>query len=92
MDSRRFASLVLWAILVQNEPPIRVKFRRIQDETLVLCLSRGRKEKDNTIREKQEARLLRDLVKLEKRIAIGRHVKTEKIGETVGMLKERYPV
>jgi transposase len=54
-------------------------------------MSERRKEKDQAIRQKQEGRLLRDLAKLDKRIASGRLVKPEKIGEAIGRLKERYP-
>lgn len=75
----------------QNKTPIKVKMKRTEDETHVLCLSAGRKEKDRAIREKQEKRLLADLAKLESRVAKGRLVKPEKIGEAIGRLKERYP-
>jgi transposase len=71
--------------------PVKVKMKRTEYETHVLCLSQGRKEKDRAIREKQEKRLLGDLARLEKRVADGRLVKPEKIGEAIGRLKERYP-
>lgn len=74
-----------------KKPPLRVKLKQTQEEVHVLCESPGRKEKDKAIRETQERRFLDDLVKLEKRIATGRLVKPEKIGEAVGRLKERYP-
>jgi hypothetical protein len=59
--------------------------------TYVLCLSDGRTEKDRAIREKQEARLLADLRKLQKRVADGSLGHPVKIGESIGRLKERYP-
>jgi transposase len=75
----------------QKKSPVKVKMKRTDTETHVLCLSAGRKEKDRAIRVKQEKRLLADLEKLEKRVANGRLVKPEKIGEAIGRLKERYP-
>jgi transposase/uncharacterized protein YfkK (UPF0435 family) len=75
----------------QKKTPVKVKMKRTDEETHVLCLSEGRKEKDRAIREKQEKRLLADLAKLEKRVEGGRLVKPEKIGEAIGRLKERYP-
>ena len=75
----------------QKKTPVKVKMNRTENETHVLCMSPGRKEKDRAIREKQEKRLLADLAKLEKRVEQGRLVKTEEIGEAIGRLKERYP-
>jgi len=75
----------------RKEPLVRVKMKKTDQGTLVLCMSERRKEKDRAIREKQEGRLLGDLAKLDKRIASGRLVKPEKIGEAIGRLKERYP-
>ena len=75
----------------QKKSPVKVKMKRTDTETHVLCLSAGSKEKDRAIRVKQEKRLLADLEKLEKRVANGRLVKPEKIGEAIGRLKERYP-
>ena len=53
--------------------------------------SEGRTEKDRAIRQKQEIRLLADIEKLGKRIALGRLRTTAKIYEVIGRLKERYP-
>ncbi len=75
----------------QKKTPVKVKMKRTDNETHVLCLSAGRKEKDRAIRVKQEKRLLADLARLEKRVMDGRLVKPEKIGEAIGRLKERYP-
>jgi transposase len=61
-----------------------------REELYVLCLSNARIEKDKAIREKQEARLLADLAKLEKRVQTGNLKAPEKVIETIGRLKERY--
>jgi transposase len=75
----------------QNKSPVRVKMIRSGDETHVLCIGEGRKEKDRAIREKLEARLVRDLTKLQERVRKGRLVKPTAIAEVIGRLKERYP-
>jgi transposase len=75
----------------QKKSTIRVKRKRHEGETYVLCLSAERVAKDRAIREKQEGRLLEDLGKLKARIEAGRLVKPLKIGEAMGRLKERYP-
>jgi len=74
----------------QKKSRIQVKMRRRGDPTLVLCLSRERKEKDRAIREKQEGRFLADVAKLQERVRRGGRVKPVKIGEAMGRLKERY--
>ena len=75
----------------QKKSHIQVKRRTRDGETLVLCLSSERKEKDRAIREKQEGRFLADVAKLEERVRRGGLVKPTKIGEAIGRLKERYP-
>ncbi len=75
----------------QKKSTVRVRMKKTPDETHVLCLSEGRTQKDKAIREKQEQRFVADLDKLAKRVANGRLVKSEKIGEAIGRLKERYP-
>jgi len=75
----------------QNKSPVRVKMKRSGDETHVLCLGEGRKEKDRAIREKFEERLLRDLTKLRERVGKRRLVKATAIAEAIGRIKERYP-
>jgi transposase len=75
----------------QKKSHIQVKRRRCEGETLVLCLSSERKEKDRAIREKQEGRFLADVAALEKRVGRGALAKAVKIGEALGRLKERYP-
>ena len=75
----------------QKKTKVEVKLKRTESETYVLCISEGRKNKDRAIREKHEQRLLRDLDKLQARVDEKRLVKTLKIGEAIGRLKERYP-
>lgn len=75
----------------QRKTKVEVKLKRTENETYVLCISAGRKDKDRAIREKHELRLLRDLDKLQARIDNKRLVDTLKIGEAIGRLKERYP-
>jgi transposase len=75
----------------QKKTKIWVKKASGDGETHVLCISEERIEKDRAIREKHEERLLRDLEKLAKRIALGRLVNEKPIWEAIGRLKERYP-
>ena len=75
----------------QKKTKVEVKLKRTEDETFVLCISEGRKNKDRAIRDKHERRLARDLDKLQARIGAGRLAGEFKIGEAIGRLKERYP-
>ena len=75
----------------QKKSQVRVKMLKHGNETHVLCLSTQRVQKDRAIRNKHEQRLLADLEKLKNRIAKGHLVKSDKIAETIGRLKERYP-
>jgi transposase len=60
-------------------------------QSVALCWSQGRLEKDRAIRHKQESRFLADLEKLRTRIAAGQLRAAAKIYEALGRLKERYP-
>lgn len=60
-------------------------------QSVALCWSEGRTQKDRAIRQKQEIRFLADIEKLAKRIALGRLRTLAKIYEAIGRLKERYP-
>ncbi len=75
----------------QKKSSVRVKAQPSDNETLILCISHERVEKDRAIREKQEGRLLKDLARVQARIQNGRLRKDVKIGEAIGRLKERYP-
>lgn len=58
-------------------------------ENLILCISQGRAEKDKAIRDKQEKRFLKDLKALQIQVNAGK-VKSAKVHERIGRLKERY--
>ena len=76
----------------QRKSTIRVKMRRVDGETHVLCLSSERQGKDRAIREAHEKKLLVDLEKLSKRVkkGKGRGTKPSEVMESIGRLKERY--
>jgi transposase len=75
----------------QKKSAVRVKRHSTNNETLVLCISNERVEKDRAIRVKHEERFLRDLAKVQARIEKGQLKNDVKIGEAIGRLKERYP-
>jgi transposase len=75
----------------QKKSSVRVKAHPTTHETLILCISSERVEKDRAIRAKQEQRFLRDVAKLQARVQNGRLQNQLKIGEAIGRLKERYP-
>jgi transposase len=75
----------------QKKSAVRVKRHTANNETLVLCISSERVEKDRAIRVKHEERFLRDLAKVQARIEKGQLKNDVKIGEAIGRLKERYP-
>jgi transposase len=75
----------------QKKSSVRVKPHLSDQELLILCISDERVEKDRAIRAKQEERFLKDVTRLQARIAHGRLKKEIKIGEAIGRLKERYP-
>ena len=76
----------------QKKTTVRVKMRRVGDETHVLCLSREREQKDRAIRELHEKRLVADLERLARRVAQGgKRAEAKKVLESIGRLKERYP-
>jgi transposase len=58
-------------------------------ECLIICVSEGRVEKDRAIREKQEKKFLTDAAALKTRVAAGK-LKSNKVHENIGRLKERY--
>jgi transposase len=75
----------------QKKTRVVIKRARSGDEVHLLCRSDGRLEKDRAIRDKHEQRFLRDLTKLQARVARGRLRAPAKIHEALGRLKERYP-
>ena len=76
---------------LQKKTRVQIKRRAKENVVYLLCRSEGREEKDRAIRETHEAKLLRDLTKLQQRVAKGRLKKTEKIHQAMGRLRERYP-
>ena len=75
----------------QKKSQVRIKRRPQGNEVYLLCLSEEREEKDRAIRETHEQRLRKDLQRLKARIEKGQLTKLEKIHQTIGRLKERYP-
>jgi transposase len=75
----------------QKKSRVWIKRAETAEHLYVLCLSEGRKAKDQAIRLKQEKRLLADLARLRRRITTGRLQRADKVYEALGRLKERYP-
>lgn len=75
----------------QKKSRIFVKRAENGDETYALCISEGRSAKDRAIRQSHENKLLVDIEKLQKRVDAGRLKDTDKINQSIGRLKERYP-
>lgn len=76
----------------QKKSLVQVKKIRGGDgETLILCKSEGRVEKDRAIRLHFEKKWKQDTEKLARRIAKGALTDTNTIHEAIGRLKERYP-
>jgi len=75
----------------QHKTQVRIKRQQKDGQVYVLCHSDGRQAKDRAIREKQQARLLADLGKLQQRVAAGQLKTQDKIQQAIGRLRERYP-
>ena len=75
----------------QKKSKVQIMLKRRGDETLVLCISDGRREKDRAIREKHEQKFKADLKKIESGVLDGRLVEPEKVHQRIGRLRERYP-
>ncbi|MDH4188431.1 MAG: IS1634 family transposase [Nitrospira sp.] len=75
----------------QKKTKVEIKREQKGDEVFILCRSEGRQQKDRAIREKQEGRFVKDLQKLQERVAKGRLKRADKIHQAIGRLKERYP-
>lgn len=74
--------------------PVRV--RQMVDpagtgDTLLLCKSEGRAEKEAAIRSNAQARLEKDLAALEKRVALGRLKEPDKIDRAIGRVLGKHP-
>jgi transposase len=75
----------------QAKTKIQVRTVGEGQERLILCFSEARQAKDRAIREKQEGRFLEDVHRLSRRITQGRLKEEQKIQQSIGRLKERYP-
>jgi len=75
----------------QKKTRVWVKRAVRAGEVQILCRSDGRVEKDRAIRDKHEQRFLRDLTKLQTRVARGGLRAPAKIHQALGRLQERYP-
>jgi len=79
-----------WQHLKDN-PDVEVKLLKRKRVHYLLARSRPRRQKERAIRRRQRRGLARALEKLQKRIAAGRLKNRDKILESVGRLKGRYP-
>jgi transposase len=75
----------------QVKSQVLVKRSEPGEQVYVLCVSENRRDKDRAIREKQEARLLKDLERLAARVSKGRLKARDLIHQAIGRLRERYP-
>jgi transposase len=79
-----------WQRLKDN-PDVEVKLLKREEEHYLLARSRPRRQKERAIRRRQRRGLAGGLRKLQKRIAEGRLKDRDKVLESVGRLKGRYP-
>jgi transposase len=75
----------------QKKTRVEIKRQPQGEVVYLLCRSEGREEKDRAIREKQQAKLLADLAKLQQRVSKGQLKEEKKIQQAIGRLRERYP-
>lgn len=75
----------------QKKTRVQIKRRSQGDVAYLLCRSDGRAAKDRAIRDKHEGKWLRDVQKLQRRVATGRLKAEAKIQQAIGRLRERYP-
>jgi transposase len=76
---------------LQDNPDVEVKLLKRRRVHYLLARSRPRRQKERAIRRRQRRGLARGLKKLQKRIEDGRLKKRDKILESVGRLKGRFP-
>jgi transposase len=76
---------------LQDNPDVEVKLLKRKRVHYLLARSKPRRKKERAIRRGQRRGLARALAKLQKRIAEGRLKKRDKILESVGRLKGRFP-
>ena len=76
---------------LQKKTRVEIKRQQRGEVFYLLCRSEGREEKDRAIREKQEAKWLVDVAKLQQRVSKGQLKEEKKIQQAIGRLRERYP-
>ena len=69
---------------------VYVKKVDAEDDNRVLCLSIGRKEKEQAMDTQREMRFLDEVHKLEKRVSNGKLVVPSKISERIGRIKAKF--
>jgi transposase len=75
----------------QASEAVYVKKLSWENGCRVLCLSKGRQQKERAINELKEERFLHDLGRLCSSVSKGNIKLVEKVSERIGRLKERYP-
>ncbi len=75
----------------QKKTRVQIKRQRNGDVIYILCRSEGREEKDRAVREKQEAKLLADLAKLQQRVGKGQLRDERMTQQAIGRRRKRYP-
>jgi transposase len=75
----------------QKRTRVEIKRQQKGEVVYILCRSEGREEKDRAIREKQQAKWLVDVAKLQQRVSKGHLKEEKKIQQVIGRLRERYP-
>lgn len=76
----------------QGEIQVEVVRRQEPSETLLLCRSKGRRDKENSMRSRQEKLFLERLEYYQKGLSEKNHTKKyAKILEMIGRLREKYP-
>jgi len=76
----------------QKKSSVLIKKSLSGQQVHILCKSEGRKEKDRAIRQLHEKRLLSDLGKLAGRIENRQLINPSKIHQSIGRIRERYPL
>jgi transposase len=79
-----------WECLPDN-PEVEVKLRKRGKVHYLLARSKTRRHKERAIRRRQRRAFAKGLKKLKERVAAGRLKKRDKILESLGRLKGRYP-
>jgi hypothetical protein len=77
--------------VAEASPPAPAEAVAEAPDTLVLCWSQGREEKERAIRSQAEERYLEALEKLAKRVEEGRLREGSKIDQALGRLQQKHP-